>query len=222
MKMKSDDLPTRILGIFAHEDDEVIGVGGLLARNSSEGGESKIICFGGFNTHREKELSAACDILGLSYEALGLPETEYLPSNDEIKNSLVQHIIDFKPQFIVTHNPVDYHHHHTIVSNYAKSAAMFACNKPNGIRVDGLLFTETNFMLPEYHVAVDITDYMDKKLEAMACHESQLKKGENYYAKLIQQKAALRGLQSGVEYAEAFRFEKLPIVGMFNDRKLAL
>ena len=65
-------LPTILVGIFAHEDDEILGPGGLLAKNIKKGGVSHIISFGGKNKRRAIELSRGCKKLRVTFETLNL------------------------------------------------------------------------------------------------------------------------------------------------------
>ena len=62
-----------------------------------------------------------------------------------------------------------------------------------------------NFQPTEY---VDITDELELKLEMLECHESQLKWMRDHdnidFAEFVRTCSRFRGLQCGVQYAEAF------------------
>ncbi|MBQ2931947.1 MAG: PIG-L family deacetylase [Clostridia bacterium] len=55
---------------------------------------------------------------------------------------------------------------------------------------------------------VDITDEIDLKIEMLECHESQLKWMRDHdnidFAEFVRSCSRFRGIQSGVQYAEAF------------------
>ena len=65
---------------------------------------------------------------------------------------------------------------------------------------------------PVANYYVDITDYMDKKIQASQCHISQIEKYESYGIDMIDSLSVLaryRGNQVGVKYAEAFDVLKM-------------
>ena len=74
------------------------------------------------------------------------------------------------------------------------------------------ILSETNFgemedLHPNYFV--DISEYLDKKIEIMKIYESEL--GEHPYPRSvdsIKSLAILRGSQAGCKYAEAFKIIK--------------
>lgn len=75
------------------------------------------------------------------------------------------------------------------------------------------IISETDFgspidpFSPNYYI--DITDYMDKKLEAMKIYDTEL--GEPPFPRSIQNitaQAQLNGIGGGVKYAEVFRLIK--------------
>ena len=58
---------------------------------------------------------------------------------------------------------------------------------------------------------IDITPFMELKLSMMRCHKSQLSRGTDLppMERSMELKAQTRGLQAGVESAEAFRIAPL-------------
>ena len=67
-------------------------------------------------------------------------------------------------------------------------------------------YTGVNFQPTEY---VDISDFMEKKLEMLECHESQIvwmRDHDNIdFPAMVRTCSRYRGYQCGTEYAEAFR-----------------
>ena len=55
---------------------------------------------------------------------------------------------------------------------------------------------------------VDISGYIDRKIEMLECHESQLKWMRDHdhidFAEFVRSCSRFRGIQCGVQYAEAF------------------
>ena len=52
---------------------------------------------------------------------------------------------------------------------------------------------------------VDIADVLDRKVAAVACHESRLGEDPALVAELLEHRAAEEGRRSGLVHAEAFR-----------------
>jgi LmbE family N-acetylglucosaminyl deacetylase len=57
----------------------------------------------------------------------------------------------------------------------------------------------------EANVWVDIEATIDDKLNAVACHESQLLDANDWFASALRDGAQHAGRQAGMTYAEAFR-----------------
>ena len=225
------NLPTTLLAIVAHEDDEVIGTGGTLAKNSRLGGNSNVICFGGFTDIRTEEFNTSCKILGIDYfELLNKNIGCYDRGRAKTADYLKRKIIDLRPEFIITHgatlelppNIADYHYDHHVVAELSFQAARKAGSPIDNWLVKGLLGTETHALHPSPHVFVDISSDYDKAQEALSAHDSQLKKlSDNYYSAWYDKRTSLRGLQSGVERAEAFYFTPLPLVSAFGRHNIS-
>lgn len=210
-------LPSRLLAILAHEDDEVIGCGGLLTKNQYLGGQSNVISFSGNSFIRKKEFKNACNLLGIvKSELLGYREEEYESESLSKILLLRDKIIDSRSDYIITHRcDDDYHINHQTVSKIVKKATIMAANSKDGVKVKGILYTETHSLHQIVHELVDITEFQEKIEEAINCHESQIKKNNGYYQKLIRRRNSLRGLQNGTDFAEAYQFQPVPIVANF-------
>ena len=86
----------RILAILAHEDDEVIGCGGLLALNRKQEGKNYVICVTGYDLSRKQEMEVACKVLGVDdlemlgiEDILGCSKTEI---SDLLKSRIIKYI----------------------------------------------------------------------------------------------------------------------------------
>ena len=210
----------KILAIGAHPDDIELGLGGSLARYVEEGKEVYALVLsrgekGVSNDKidqemsekekdelkgkmREKETRKALNFLGVKNEnikILGLPDGEIKP-DDGIIERVYEHIIRIDPDVIFTHFPEDDHLDHVNTSLITLHA---------GRKVKNILFyespsTRTSFS-PNYYV--DISDYIQKKVEALKIHKTQNRK--SYMdEEVIRAKARFRGFQAKVKYAEGF------------------
>ena len=214
-------MPTKILAIGAHPDDIELGLGGSLARYVEEGKEvyALILSRGEKGVRdekvegklvkekekdelkgkmREDEARKALNLLGVkneNMEILGLPDGGIKPNSD-VTEKVYEHIMKVNPDVIYTHFFEDEHLDH--VSTYLITLHA-------GRRIRNILFyespsTKTSFS-PNYFV--DISDYIDKKVEALKMHKTQ--EGKPYMdEEVIRAKARFRGFQAKVKYAEGF------------------
>lgn len=140
----------RLLGIFAHPDDETLGFGGVLARYAAEGVETHVVTatrgqrgwFGSVDDFpgeaalgriRERELRHATAVLGVhSLAVLDYPDGELAHADQaEIIPLLAREIRRVRPQVVVTfgHDGFYGHPDHIAISQFA-TAAMVAAADP--------------------------------------------------------------------------------------------
>ena len=217
----------KVIVISAHPDDEVLGCGGALFKHKMDGDQvawiivTNVLKEQGFSAERVKmrqeEIKKVEKLIGVDQVfKLDFPTSKLDTTH---LNSIIEKIsaafLSFQPEIIYTVNRSDAHSDHRIVFD-----AVAACTKsfryPYIKRV--LMYeciSETEFapMLPEKmfmpNYFVDITAFMDKKIEAMKIYESEI--GEHPFPRSIENIKALalfRGASVGVSYAEAFQLIK--------------
>ncbi len=152
-------------------------MGGTLAKHSKRGDEVHIILctlgIGGTSGDpkaREKEAQDAANILNAKLHILDFPVLKLNKPSIEFEDVLRRTINDINPHRLYTHSPFDYHQVHESVSECAKNAAK---------DVQQFLFYEIiSSTSPEFraNAYVDITDYIEKKIECIAPHNTQSKK----------------------------------------------
>jgi LmbE family N-acetylglucosaminyl deacetylase len=152
-------------------------MGGTLAKHSNRGDEVHIITctlgIGGTSGDpkaREKEAQAAAKILNAKLHLLDFPVVKLNKPSTEFEAILKRTIDDINPYRLYTHSPFDYHQVHEAVSECTTNAAK---------DVQQVLFYEIiSSTTPEFraNAYVDITDYVDKKIECIACHNTQSSK----------------------------------------------
>lgn len=214
----------RILVVAPHADDEVLGCGGLIARSVDQNPrcDVRVICaavgpmvfsHGSEVTakNRKVELANACSILGVSSHVVWnethdskldtLPKSAFISFLDQ-ENSR------FRPDLVLLPYP-SYHQDH----QYVFDCGMSMCRPiPNR--------TPPWVMMYEYPVSgwqyqpiqggsifVDITDYMQQKLDAMAAHASQLREPPHLFSlDSIKIWATMRARECGLSgHAEMFK-----------------
>jgi len=213
---------TSVLVIAPHPDDEVLGCGGTIARHVSQGDEVNVLIV----TRGIPELFPPEEIEGTYFELkeahslLGVAKTVFLdfpaPELDTVPRHCVADairnvIFDFGPRVVYFPHYGDLHEDHKIV-HYATLVASRPVNE-NPVR--RLLCYETlsesdwgrpvgsEAFIP--NVFIDVTAYLDTKLNAMACYKSQLVQGPRSRSLMtLESLARLRGSNVGFEAAEAF------------------
>lgn len=213
----------KVIVIAPHPDDETLGCGGTLFRHKQEGDELYWIIVTGINeeagwsNEAVKKRNAEIDSVAEKYEFTDvfnfrLPTTKIdtLPLFD-----LIEKITDVykkvEPQMIYMPFAYDVHTDHQLIAKalhstfkwfrhpYIKKVLMYETPSE----------TEFNFMENRTfrpNVFVDISNYLDDKIEAMKIYESEI--GEFPFPRsdeAIRALATLRGSQSGFKAAEAFQ-----------------
>jgi len=212
----------RVIVFAAHPDDELIGVGGTIARLSREGADVKVVIYsrggGGVAAEeappaeeaveraRDEETRRVARLLGFRHLVLG--KREIIDRREAVKEA-VRIIRDYKPHIVFTHSPWDHHHLHVSVSRVTTEAVWQASTRAYGSlgepwRVDSVYYYEVWDLFTRPTLLVDITQTFSAKVEAMKLYRTQLKvfPGITGYLESL---ARTRGYLAGVEYAEAFK-----------------
>jgi len=141
--------PLRLMCIFPHPDDETLGTGPMLAKYAAEGVETSVVCatagqrgwpddrpgypgLEGLGRIRERELRAACAVLGVRDVVL----LDYMDGEldhadpERIIGELVYHLRRIRPQVVVTFGPDGGYGHpdHIAMSQFAQAAAVCAAD----------------------------------------------------------------------------------------------
>ena len=124
-------------------------------------------------------------------------------------------IREARPDVIITHSPTDYMRDHLEVSrlvfdaSFCSSVPHYAAETPAYPEIVPIYYMDTlagvDFMPTEY---VDITDTVELKLQALDCHESQIKWMLEHdkvdFLDFVRTVSKFRGYQCGAGYAEGF------------------
>lgn len=219
----------KILAIGCHPDDLEIGCYGTLAKYIQQGHEVAVCHIANGNLGhveimpeelakvRFAEAEAAAKVIGATHYAVGANDLYVTAENDALVERLSRVIRDVRPDFIITHNDQDYMNDH-MQAYYATLRASFGASLQHydmgsDTPVAGVCpiyhmdtVAGTGFIPTEY---VDISDTMELKLEALACHKSQIQWMLDHdhidFLDFVRCCARVRGFQCGVTYAEGFR-----------------
>ena len=225
----------RVMVVTAHPDDSEFGAAGTVARMVRDGREVTYVIVTNGNKGsgdrsmtparlaeiREREQRAAARVLGVErVEFLGYPDCEVEDTRD-LRRDVTREIRRWRPDLVITMNPFRTtnlyasHRDHRIVAG-----VVLDCVYP--LARDHMSFPE---LMPEYEphkvrevyvmqweqpqLVVDITDTMDLKLKAVACHQSQV--GDfTGVEKRVRERSAEIGKPKGYAYAEAYDHLVLP------------
>ena len=146
----------------------------------------------------------------------GFDDLEIYDNNKESRDKVVDIIKQVDPDFIITHSPDDYMPDHTAVSRLVFDACFTATLPHYETKVKGkarltpIYYMDTlcgvGFNPTEY---VDVSEHIDKKLEMLNCHESQIvwmRDHDNIdFPDMVKTCCRYRGFQCGADYAEGFR-----------------
>lgn len=226
-KLKNMKNNKKILVVAAHPDDEVLGCGGTIAKEVSLGNEVSVLILGDGETSRnqegnveekleQKENSAqkACDILGvkdLFLEKLPDNKFDFIPLLDIVK--IVEKYVEIvKPDIIFTHHDGDLNvdHQLTFKAVLTASRPQPNCQVKNIFSFEVLSSTEWQakeshlMFCPNYYN--NVTDFFNKKLEALAAYEQELREYPHPRSKEgVEILAKYRGIETGFNFAEAFK-----------------
>ena len=211
-----------ILVIAPHADDEILGVGATMVKHKNNG-DKIYICIATrgvkplfddkYMDNLRKETLIAHKILGVSKTYfLEFPAVmlEQVPRY-EVNNKIFEVIEEVKPDIVYMPHFGDMQKDHQIVAE----AAMVAVRPQYEHRIKEVYAYETlsetewnnphsaNAFIPNAYS--DISGYLDNKLEAMKCYESQLSDFPNPRSlDAIESLAKYRGSTINVNAAEAF------------------
>jgi len=229
-----DDTPTSVLAVYAHPDDPEISAGGTLARWAAAGAEVWTLITtrgdkgstdpttdgGALARLRIEETGAASDLLGFKgHVHLDYPDGE-LPDDLDLRAAIVRHVRELKPQVVLCPDPTavffgdSYFNHrdHRVTGWVTLDAVAPAAGNPHyfpdqiaaGLAVHHVEAVYLSATL-EPNCWVDISDMLERKIDALFCHASQLTETGDWFREFLRERAEEEGRSAGVRYAEGFR-----------------
>jgi N-acetylglucosamine malate deacetylase 1 len=212
-----------VLVVAAHPDDEVLGCGGVMGRHAAEGDQVSVLVVtrGAPDLYPEAwierlllELRAAGELLGVAgIHFLDFPAPKLdVVAGYALADGIAQVIRTVQPEMMYIPHRGDIHGDHQAVYQ----AALVAARPINDCPVRTILsyetLSETEWAAPTGDQAfiptvfVDIGEHLERKLEAMACYQTQLRPAPHSRSlRTIEALARLRGATVGLAAAEAFQ-----------------
>ena len=217
----------RILVVAPHPDDETLGVGGTIAKYTAQGDDVFVLTVSGHlpplytRDDYEKtviEARNAFNVLGVSkFHFLEIPATMIgeLPLH-EVNGMISKIVNEFNPQIVFCPYP-DRHIDHRLVFD-----SVMVATRPVGIGKDIEIvaafetLSETHWNAPHIEPnftpnwVVDISEYFEKKLDALKCYESQISDSQGARSiQAVESLARFRGTQSGFGFGEGFHLVRM-------------
>lgn len=192
-----------ILLVFAHPDDESMGFAGTVLKYTQQGVPVDLICATrgekgarldvpadiDTGTAREAELRVAAAITGIrNIYLLGYIDGEMdTVDGDEIVSKVAEIMRQVQPEIVITFGPdgITGHGDHVAIGKAATSAferltlqdsgprKLYYATIPEGIVPNAGELGVTTRPDDEVTTAIDISDYFDMKIQAIAAHRSQ-------------------------------------------------
>lgn len=218
----------KVLVIAPHPDDEVLGVGGTIARHNAQG-DSVTVCIvtkgqpplfpkeGYKETRAEAARAHKCLGGGIQTIYMDFPaaNVEAVPRY-ELNSQILNLILEVKPDILYIPHFEDMQKDHQLIVD----AVMVAVRPKYAHRVSEVYMYETlsetewnlprpgKQFTPNYYV--DITDFLEQKLEAFSMYESQCDDFPNPRSReAIISLARFRGSNVMVNAAEAFEVVRI-------------
>ena len=236
-----------ILAFGAHPDDVELGCGGTLAKEIQSGSSVVIVDLTrgelgsrGSAPLRMKEAEAAAEVLGVA-QRFNLALADGFFQNDrDSQMKVIQYLRKFQPKWVLCNAKDDRHIDHPKGSNLVSDA----CFLSGLVKIETVDPDSGEAQLPwrpqaVYHFiqwknsvpdfVVDISGFLDKKMEAIQCYPSQFYDPDNTgpetpissknFFDSVRYRAQDLGRLVGCDSAEGFTVERLLAVNHLGDLK---
>jgi LmbE family N-acetylglucosaminyl deacetylase len=229
-----DAIPSCALAVYAHPDDAEISAGGTLAYWAQRGASVWLLTTtrGDKGTSdpdadleevvrvRQAETAAAAAVLGCTgYRHLPYGDGE-IEDNARLRGDIVRVVREVRPDVVLCPDPTavffgsEYFNHrdHRVTGWATLDAIAPAAANPHYFPehlADGLAVHQVRSVYLsgtlEPNTWVDIGDTLERKIDALFCHASQLTETGEWFRQFLRRAAEDAGRAAGVTYAEAFR-----------------
>ncbi len=210
------------LVVAPHPDDAELGMGGAILKMLADGLRVGVLDLTdgeptphGSNEIRATETAAATGILGLSWRGnLGLPNRS-LEATLEAREKLAGVIRQRRPRWLFAPYWIDAHPDHVAATQLVDAARFWA--KLSKTEMPGRPFHPERIynyycvhlkMHAQPAFVLDISEFWERKLEAIRCYHSQFVKGRESmkpsFLDQLRDEAAYWGKSIGVQYGEPF------------------
>jgi LmbE family N-acetylglucosaminyl deacetylase len=225
-----DEAPARALAVYAHPDDPEISCGATLARWVAAGSEVHVLVLtrgekgskdpsvdpAALADRRQAEMEAAGTVLGLAGRERLDVDDGALDNSVAVRERIVAAVRRTRPDVVVCPDPTavifgdTYFNHadHRNAGWATLDAVSPAAGNPHYFPSAGPPHAVGVVLLSgtlEPNVWVDVGESLERKIDALLCHTSQLDGSEELFRAVLRHRAEAEGRTAGVRYAEGFR-----------------
>jgi bacillithiol biosynthesis deacetylase BshB1 len=206
-----------ILICAPHPDDAELAMGGTILKLIAQGHQVHIcdMTDGEPTPHgsveiRAREKAAAAKVLGVERTCLGLKNRE-VQHTIEARHKLAAVIRAHRPNWVFAPYPIDAHPDHVAVTKIVEDARFDAKLSKTDIPGEPwhpkrvIYFFCTHLRLnftPNF--CIDVSDQIDRKIEAVACYPSQFVGPSGHVPEMVKSITAYFGSRIGTAHAEPF------------------
>lgn len=234
-----------LLAIGAHPDDVELSCSGTLYKAALAGKKTGIIdlTLGELGTRgsaeiRRKEAAAAAKILKVSIRENTYMDDGFFEITEENLRALIIKIRKYQPEIVLCNALEDRHPDHAraaalvsracFLSGLRKIETHYQGENQNAHRPKAIYhYIQWKSLKPDF--VVDISEAIEAKIDAVKAYESQFFNPDSNepetpltsvnFLNSIRYRAADLGRLTGVEYAEGFNVERIPLVNSIFDLK---
>lgn len=229
-----------ILVFASHPDDAELGAGATIAKSVAQGKKVGVIDLtrGELGTRgtpeiRDREAKESSRILGLSIRENMEFQDGFFMNDKAHQLALVQMIRKYRPDVVLANAVEDRHIDHARGSKLVSDACFLSGLVKIDTKLDGddqwqdpwrpaRVYHYIQWMNLEPDFVVDVSDFIDKKMEAINAYASQFYDPKSQdpetpissknFLESIRYRARDLGRLVGVDYAEGFNVERYPVV----------
>lgn len=219
-----------ILAFGAHPDDVELGCGGTLLSHIAQGKTAAIVdlTYGDLGTRgtveiRKQEAVMAAKLLGLkARENLGFRDG-FFKNDEEHQRAVISMIRKYRPTIVLANAMKDRHPDHGRAARLIRDSVFFAGLEKIETEIDGVqqeaYRPQQLYHYIQYHeihpdITVDISDYIEQKMEVIKVHSSQFYNPDSSetptvisspgFLEAVKARANEAGMQINVRYGEGF------------------
>lgn len=225
-----------ILAFGAHPDDVELAASGTLIKHKASGKSTGVIDLtrGELGTRgsaedRDKEAANAAKIMGLDARENLQFKDGFFDNNGDHKLEIIKMIRKYKPEIVLCNAQHDRHPDHGRGGDLVSDAVFLAGLRKIETKVNGEFqeswrtksvyrYVQFNYIKPDF--IVDISGYLDKKMEAIlaystqfynpASDEPQTMISSNQFLDFVKHRATEMGIIIGTQHGEGFTSYRHP------------
>jgi LmbE family N-acetylglucosaminyl deacetylase len=229
-----DAVPERALAVYGHPDDPEISAGGTLARWAAAGCEVWLLVttrgdkgssdpdadLDALASLRIEETEQSVQLLGLAGHRHLQHADGTLPDDTLLRGEICAVVRELRPTAVLCPDPTAVffgdgyfnHRDHRVTGWATLDAVAPAAGNPHyfpeqlaaGLSVHHVSEVYLSGTL-EPNCWIDISEQLERKIDALFCHASQLTDTGEWFRQFLRERAEDGGRAAGVRYAEAFR-----------------